>query len=99
MFQFPPFESEIRRCSASLDCTDDDTRIQSSSGVTWPDGVLRETDDSPVVVIQAGENIPAIAFALNGPDGVLEVLFQVVVGPEISPCTGLQEVDVHEGWR
>ena len=59
----------------------------------------RETDSSPVMVIQAGENVPAAAFALNGPDGVLEVLLQVVVDPDIFPRTGLQEVDVHEGWQ
>ena len=74
VFRFPPFESEIRCLSASFDYTDDDTRIQSSPGVTWPDGVLRETDGSPVMVIQAEENVPAAAFALNSPDGVLEVM-------------------------
>ena len=72
LFRSPPFESEIRRLSASLDYIDDDnTQIQSSPGVTWPDGVLRETDGSPVMVIQAGENVPAAAFALNGCDGVV----------------------------
>ena len=50
------------------------------------------------MVIQAGGNVPAAAFALNGPDGVLEVMLQVVVGPESLPRAGLQEVDVHEGW-
>ena len=47
---------------------------------TWPDGVFQETDGSPVMVIQAWKNVPAAAFALNGPDGVLEVMLQVVVG-------------------
>ena len=70
VFRFPPFESEIRHLSVSLDYTDDDTQIQSSPGVTWPDGGLRETDGSPVMIIQAGENVPAAAFALNGRGGV-----------------------------
>ena len=89
VFQFPPFESEIRRLSTLLDYTDDDTRLQSSPGVTWPAGVLRETNSFPVMVIQAGENVPVAAFALNGRDGVVEVLLQVVVGPEILARTGL----------
>ena len=37
------------------------------------------------MVIQAGENVPAAAFVLNGHGGVLEVLLQVVVGPEVFP--------------
>ena len=80
-----------------MGCTDNDTRIQSSPRVTWPDSGLQETNGSPVRVIQAGENVPAAALALNGPNGVLEVRLQVVVGPEMLPRTGLQEVDVHEG--
>ena len=98
VFRFPPFEDEMWELSASLSCTDDDTRIQSSPGETWPDSGLRETDGSTVRVIQAGENVPAAAFALNGPGGVLEVQLQVVVDPEMLPRTGLQEVGVHEGW-
>ena len=99
VLRFPLFESEIRCLPALLDCIDDDTRIQSSPGVTWPAGVLRETNGTLVMVIQAGENIPAAAFVLNGSDGVLEVLLQVVVGPEILPRTGLQEVAVPEEWQ
>ena len=98
MFRFPPFESEIQRLSASLDCTDDDTQIQSSPGVTWTDGVLQETDGSSVMVIQARENVPAAAFALNGPGGILEVLLQMVVGPKSLPRMGLQEVAVPKEW-
>ena len=94
VFGFLPFESKMRRLSALLDYTDDDTRIQSSPGVTWTDGVLKETDGSPVMVIQAGETIPVTAFALNGRASVVEVLLQVVVGPEMFPHTGLQEVAV-----
>ena len=96
---FPPFESEIRRLSASLDYSDDDTHIQSSPRVTWPAGVLRETNGSPVMVIQAGENVPAATFALHCCDSVFEVLLQVVVGSEILPRTGLQEVAVPEEWQ
>ena len=48
-------------------------------------------------VIQAGDNVPATAFALRDPDGVVEVLLKVVVGPEIVPRTGLQEVELREG--
>ena len=47
-------------------------------------------------VIQAGDNVPATAFALSDPDGVVEVLLQVVLGPEIVPRTGLQEVELRE---
>ena len=61
-----------------------------------PDNVLWETNSSLVIVIQAEENVPVAAFVLNGRDGVVEVLLQVVVGPEILPCTGLQEVAVPE---
>ena len=99
VFQFPPFEDEMRQLPASLSCTDDATWIQSSSGVTWPDSGLRETNGSPVRVIQAGENVPAATFTLNGPADVLEVQLQVVVGPEMFPRTDLQEVDMHESWR
>ena len=97
VFRFPPLDGEIRDLSAALSCTDDDTQIQSSPGETWPDGVLLETDGSPVRVIQAGDNVPTTAFALSDPDGVVEVLLQVVLGPEIVPRTGLQEVDLREG--
>ena len=96
VFQFPPFRSEIRHLSTLLGCADDDTRIQSCLGVTWPDSGLQETNGFLVRVIQAGENVPAAAFALNGPDGVLEVLLQVVVGPEILHRAGLHEVVVPE---
>ena len=67
--------------------------------MTWPAGVLRETNGTLVMVIQAGENIPAATFALNGRGGVVEVLFEVVFGPEIFPRTGLQEVAVPEEWQ
>ena len=97
VFRFPPLDEEIRDLSAALSCTDDDTQIQSSPGETWPDGVLLETDGFPVRVIQAGDNVPATAFALSDPDGVVEMLLQVVVVPEIVPRTGLQEVELYEG--
>ena len=51
-----------------------------------------------MLVIQTGENVPVTAFALNGPDSVLKVKLQVMIGPEMLPRTSLQEVDVHEGW-
>ena len=97
VLRFPPFENEIRELSASLSCTDDDTRIQSSPGETCPDSGFLETDGSPVRLIQAGDNVPAAAFTLNDPVGVLQVQLQVVVDPEIMPHTGLQEVELHEG--
>ena len=81
----------------ALSCTDDDTQIQSSPEETWPDSRLVDTDGSPVQVIQAGDNIPATAFALKDHVGVVEVLLQMVVGPEMLPHTGLQEVELHEG--
>ena len=97
VFRFPSLDEEIWGLSAALSCTDDDTQIQSSPGETLPDSRLVDTDGSPVRVIQAGDNVPATAFARKDPDGVVEVLLQVVVGPEIVPRTGLQEVELHEG--
>ena len=90
VFHLPPFESEIQLLSVLLDHADDDTRIQSSPGVTWPVGVLRETNGSPVMVIQARENVTTAVFALNGQGGVDDVLLEVVIGPEFLPRTGLQ---------
>ena len=97
MFRFHPLENEIRELAASLSCTDDDTRIQSSPGETWPDSGLLETGGSPVRVIQARDNVPADAFVLNDPVGVLKMQLQLVAGPEMLPRTGLQEVELHEG--
>ena len=97
VFRFPPLENEIRELLGSLSCTDDDTRIQSSPGETWPDSGLLETGDSPVQVIQAGDNVQATAFVMNDPVGVLTVRLQVVAGPEMLPRTGLQEVELPEG--
>ena len=97
VFRFPPFDEEIRELPAVLSCTDDDTQIQSSPGETWPDNILLDTNGSPVRVIQAGDNVPATAFALRDPVGVVEVLLQVVAGPEMLPRTGLREVELHEG--
>ena len=97
MFRFPPFDDGIRELLAALSCTDDYTQIQSSPGETWPDSRLVDTDGSPVRVIQAGDNVPATAFALKDHGGVVEVLLQVVVGPDLVPRTGLQEVELHEG--
>ena len=71
----------MRLLSGSLDCSDDDTRIQSPPGVTWPAGASWETDGSTVMVIQAGENVLVVAFALNGQDSVDDDLLEVVAGP------------------
>ena len=51
------------------------------------------------MVIQTGENVPVVAFALNGRDSVDDVLLEVMVGPESLPRTGLHEVAVPEEWQ
>ena len=96
MFRFPPTENKIQLLSGSLTCLDADTRIRCPPGVTWLDGHVIETGDAPVIVIEAGENVPASAFTLNGRGGVEDILLEVVTGTEVVPYVGLQDVVVPE---